>query len=296
MGRDGALVFSIVVPTWNRPLELARCLGAIGSLDYPRERFEVIVVDDGGGVPLDDVIARFRGALHVTLLTQPHAGPGAARNTGVARAQGDVIALTDDDCLPEPQWLSRLAARLDGARAVGGCTRNGLPHNPYATVSQLITDVGYAYFNRDPDRAAFFATNNLALPADRFREIGGFDAALTTYEDRDLCERWLSRGWTMAYAPDAVVVHQHALTLASFWRQHFRYGCGALRFHRARAHRHPERVAASRIRPDPHFYRQLVRRTATEPGHNRTLLLTLVALAQAAGAVGFLRERLRQRA
>jgi glycosyltransferase involved in cell wall biosynthesis len=74
--------FSIVIPSYRRPRQLAECLRALSRLEYPRDRFEVIVVDDGGDAPLDEVVAPFGSNLSLTLIRQPNAGPAAARNLG----------------------------------------------------------------------------------------------------------------------------------------------------------------------------------------------------------------------
>src|SRR5215813_1646861 len=100
--------FSIVVPTYRRPAILAGCLDAVARLDYPCDRFEAIVVDDGGGAV---ELPRAYADVDMVLLTQAHAGPAAARNTGAARARGDFLAFTDDDCRPDPGWLSPFTAR-----------------------------------------------------------------------------------------------------------------------------------------------------------------------------------------
>ena len=67
-------------------------------------------MDDGGGMPLDEVLEPFRAQMAVSCLTGRRAGPAAARNAGAARARGDLLAFTDDDCRPRPDWLRRLAA------------------------------------------------------------------------------------------------------------------------------------------------------------------------------------------
>jgi GT2 family glycosyltransferase len=233
--------FSIIVPTYNRPDRLAGCLRALAGLSYPRDRFEVIVVDDESPTPLDGVVMPWRSRLDLTLLTQTHAGPAAARNTGVARAKGDFIAFTDDDCVPAADWLQALAARfaVTPHDAIGGLVLNGLLRNPYATASQLLVDYLYTHYNANRDRALFFTSNNVAFPTDRFRAIGGFDTSfpLAAAEDRELCDRWLLHGYHMIYAPEALVYHAHALTWRTFCWQHFNYGRGAAYFHHLRARR-----------------------------------------------------------
>lgn len=263
----------------------------MARLDYPRDRFEVIVVDDGSEAPPEAVVASFRDRLDVVLLTQPHAGPATARNAGAAKARGQFLAFTDDDCEPARDWLRALANRFGVAqhRAIGGRTRNALPHNRYASASQLIVEYLHTYYNADPARPRFFTSNNLALPKDRFREIGGFATTfpLAAAEDREFCERWLQHGYPMAWAPEALVSHVHALTFRTFWRQHFQYGRGAFRFHRLRVEHGARRLG---LEP-PSFYLHLLRHPFSQARRPRALVLAmLLTVSQAAIAAGWLWE------
>ena len=278
--------FSIVIPTYGRPDQMAACLDSLEALDYPRDRFEVIVVDDGSPQPLPPC----GGALRVTLVRQAHAGPAAARNAGAAAAQGRWLAFTDDDCRPAGDWLSKLAARLARVphHMVGGLTVNALTNNPYATASQLLVHHLYEYYNRDPEHARFFTSNNLAVPAELFHRIGRFDVRLTRAagEDRDLCARWREQGYGLSYEPAAVVHHAHALTLPKFWRQHFHYGQAAFHFH----HQRPRRVDME----PPAFYLRLLRYPFSRGrGLAAVWLAMLLGLSQVANAAGYYSKRIR---
>jgi GT2 family glycosyltransferase len=284
--------FSVIIPTHARPEGLAACLEALSNLDYPRDRFEVIVVDDGSDIPPHDVVRRFSGRLDVVLLTQPHAGPATARNTAAARARGEVLAFTDDDCAPASDWLTRLASRFaqDKRVAVGGRTINALPADPYAAASQLIMDVVYAYYNTDGSRARFVASNNVAFPKDAFHAVGGFDSTFPlAAEDRDLCDRWVHRGFRIVYAPEVVVRHAHRMGLRGYSRQHFGYGRGAYRFQRARV----SRRSGSLVK-ELGFYRSLpglVRRSLAQTAGPKSFRpIALLAVWQVANASGFLWE------
>jgi GT2 family glycosyltransferase len=167
---------------------------------------------------------------------------------------------------------------------------NGLPQNLCSIASQMLISHLYAYYNRDAENARFLTTNNLALSARLFRDVGGLD---TTYiraaaEDRELCDRWLQHGLGLTYAPEAVVYHEHALTPAGFWQQHFGYGRGAWRYRLARAARERGPV---RIEPARFYAALLGRPFATEPIARATTLAALLLLSQAANAAGFFWER-----
>jgi len=281
--------FSIVIPSYRRPGQLADCLRALERLDYAADRFEVIVVDDGNPDPLEAARLDMPRRLQVRFLRRPNGGPGAARNTGVEAARGRFVAFTDDDCAPAPDWLKRMREALEAAPGalVGGRTCNALGDNPYAVTSQLIVDFAYEFYKYGTDSAGFFATNNMALPAADFRDLGGFDPCFRTSEDRDFCDRWTLSGRPMRFAPEAIVHHAHRLTLGGFLRQHFHYGRGARQFYLA--HR---RRGAGESTLNASFYGELLRRVpATVRGRPQAVRVGLLLLAwQAANTAGFLSE------
>lgn len=278
--------FSVVVPTRRRPRQLAACLAALGALEYPAQRLEVVVVDDDDERGESESRLRgIAGGLDLKLVRAGGRGPAAARNVGAACAEGDLIAFTDDDCLPSPAWLRAFAARLGPApeRVVGGCTRNALAGNRYSRASQYIASFAYAFYNDDPGHARFFASNNLAMSSAVLAALGGFDPALRTCEDRDLCDRVIEHGYAMTYVPAAVVRHAHRLDLAGFWRQHFGYGRGAWELRRRRLRRRPAG------RPDESGFHRRLAACAWEERHapGWAALVALLALWRAANAAGF---------
>ena len=287
---------SVIVPTYRRPQALRRCLGHLADQRYPSDRFDVIVVDDGSGDPPADAVAEVRGRLAASLHTRPHAGPAAARNTGAQHATGEFLAFTDDDCAPAPDWLAVLAASLTAHRGagVGGRTVNMLHANLCATVSQVIVDLAYEFYNGTGDEARFFASNNMALPAGRFRELGGFNESFHWSEDREICDRWRHAGHRLVFAPAAVVQHAHDLSWRRFCRQHFNYGRGAFRFQRLRARR-----GSGRMRDDMRFHAELPRRLvavfAATPPRRWLGLAALLATWQTVNAAGYLYQQARSR-
>ena len=288
--------FSIVIPTYNRPEQLAVCLQACARLDYPRDCFEVIVVDDGGAEPLEEIVACFQGTLTLKLLQQVNTGPAADRNKGASEAAGEFLAFTDDDCAPAPNWLQTLERQCVASPdcVIGGRTVNALTGNVYSTASQLLISYLCSFYNAIPHNARFFPSSNLAFPIKQFRAVGGFDVTYprAAAEDRELCDRWLHLGRRMLYASEAVVYHAHALTFRTFVRQHFHYGQGAFCFHRVRARRGQHRI---RVEP-PSFYLNMLRYPfASAPGVTATLLMLLFVVAQIANALGFFWMRAKER-
>ena len=283
---------SIVIPTYNRPDKLAECLESLTKLEYPRDSYEVIVVDDGSKMSLESVVENFNNQIEITLLKQPNAGPATARNTGAKQAKGEFLAFTDDDCKPAPDWLNKIAACFAKKPdcLIGGKTINILSENPFSTASQELINYLYSYYNRDPEQATFFASNNIAISKQRFHEIGGFDTTnpRAAAEDREFCDRWLQYGNQMIYVPEVNVYHAHKLTLSSYWKQHFFYGRGAFCFHQVRAKR-----AHREIKVEPiSFYFNLLKYPLSQPKVKPKLLLSaLLFISQVAGVAGFFWER-----
>lgn len=274
---------SVIVPTRNRPGPLCECLAALGCQHFPKDQFEVIVVDDGSDPPVEVPAG-------VRLLRRPHAGPAAARNAGAAAARGCWLAFTDDDCLPAADWLTVLGGRLAAQpeHLIGGAVDNSLTDSPSSAASQQLVSYLFAHFNAHPDRPRFFTSNNMAVGAAAFRDAGGFDIAIprAAAEDRELCDRWLHQERPMAFAPEALVRHAHPLTLRAFCRQHFNYGRGAHYFHRARARR-----GGGPLRIEPwRFYADLLRYPFTVADPRPFRQAALLCVAQVANALGYFRE------
>ena len=285
--------FSVVVPTYKRPRQLVRCLHALAQLDYPHDRFEVIVVDDGNSPVTPSIIALFEAHLCVRLIGQPNLGPAVARNHGAKVANGRFLAFTDDDCAPTAGWLRQLATQLlaEPHKIVGGYTINALHRNAFSITSQLLIDFLYDHYNRTESRARFFTSNNFAVAADLFWQVGGFDETmpLAAGEDREFCDRWLDHRLGMIYLPRAVIYHEHDLGLGSFWRQHFNYGRGAWLYRWLRSQRKDEAVQLE----SPRFYLDLISFPLTMARDIRGYLLTgMLILTQLANASGFLYARL----
>jgi glycosyltransferase involved in cell wall biosynthesis len=291
-GGSAETVFSVVVPTLGRARQLEGCLDALARLDYPRLRFEVVVVNDGGGDAIDQAASGWEDQLNLELITTEAVGPSGARNAGARRARGRFVVFTDDDCEPEAGWLRALEPVLEvnPDSAIGGTIVNGA-RGRWAAASQAMLDATHAHFNRDPAEPRFFATNNLAFPADGLRAVGGFDESFRYAEDRELCERWLHSGRHFGHAPKAIVRHMRELTPRGFWRQHFGYGRGAWALHRVRSERD-----WGRFEIEPHFYAELGRQIRRPRNGVGPLFLGASAvISQLANAAGFAHEGLSAR-
>jgi glycosyltransferase involved in cell wall biosynthesis len=187
---------SIVVPTYQRPDLLTRCLAAVVAQDFDPAGYEIIVADNAESAETNSLVANWAkravSALHY--VPAAHArGPAAARNAGWQAAQGNVIAFTDDDCVPEPRWLQAgLAALQDGFASAGG--RIHVPLSPWPT--------DYERNEAGLERAEF-ATANCFCRRDVLSAVGGFDTRFTMAwrEDSDFQFKLLENGHRIVSAP-----------------------------------------------------------------------------------------------
>lgn len=285
------LRFSIIVPTYARPQRLADCLAGLAALDYSRDAYEVVVVDDGTPGGLEDVVRVWRPRLNLKLIAQANAGPGAARNRGALEAGGEYLAFTDDDCVPDVRWLTILeeAFAVMPAHLLGGRVINSLD-NVYSQASQDLVEFICDYYDGRGGRTRLFTSNNMAVSADGFRTSGGFDRSFqrAAGEDREFCDRWAANGQPSTFVREAVVRHAHALTLGGFWRQHFHYGRGAVRYREIRAARLREPI---RFEPMS-FYTGLLRSPLRDgPSWRACGRAAMIGVSQLANAAGYYWER-----
>lgn len=192
---------SVVVPTFRRDELLERCLDRLRGQSLDRGDYEIIVVDDAPSEStrrlVDSLAADATPPIRYVAMTTAH-GPAAARNAGWRAARSPVLAFTDDDCLPEANWLAAGLEAIVEADAVAGRTVVPLPEAP--------TD-----YQRDTAglSEASFITANCFCRREALEAVGGFDERFTLAwrEDSDLHFSLLEHGKRIVQAERAVVVH-----------------------------------------------------------------------------------------
>lgn len=202
---------SIIIPVYNRPAELQRCLDALLRLDYPSAKLEIIVVDDASQDTTSQVAAAYPARL---LRNDRQLGPAASRNRAVEVATHELIACVDSDCIVAPDWLRQLAPLFadEQLAAAGGATRAAFTES----LLQRYEDVRSSLFMgqrpmevRLAAMLSYLPTCNLVFRRAVFLAQGGFDPALRFGEDVDFCWRLLKAGWRIRYQPSAIVAHDY---------------------------------------------------------------------------------------
>ena len=196
---------SVVVPTFKRPQLLDRCLAALVAQRFDPSSYEIVIADDAASEITRRQVEDWRNrclrtgpAVHYLPIRDSH-GPAAARNAGWQFARGRIIAFTDDDCIPEAEWLAAgTRAIRDGAAGVSGRVVVPLPEDP--------TDYER---NAAGLATAEFVTANCFYLRSALEAVGGFDErfAMAWREDSDLWLTFMGRGERLVSAEDAVVLH-----------------------------------------------------------------------------------------
>lgn len=203
--RGAEPLVSVVIPTYRRPDLLHRCLRALGAQQFGAGTFEVIVADDGCQPEVERLVTWLDGKwprCSLRYVPVPDTqGPAAARNRGWRLARATVVAFTDDDTIPEPDWLREGCRALTTAPeccAMTGRVVVPLPERP--TDHQRDTG-GLAH--------AEFVTANCFVRKEALVKVGGFDERFTRAwrEDSDLQFRLLQQVGPIGNAHQAVVVH-----------------------------------------------------------------------------------------
>ena len=243
-----AMRFSVVIPTFNRQATLRQTLAALVSQDYSDA--EIIVVDDGSTDGTGDMIAHEFPT--VRYLRQANRGPAAARNFGIRESTGDLVAFTDDDCLPPRDWLTRLAegyTRYPQVAGVGGgliAPAESLASNIFARYERYIGRAVYAVGEQEylgGFECPAGGTANMSYRRTMLNEIGGFDERfpVAAGEDADLKLRICQRGRRLLYVP-TWMTHLQEYTWRRFRRQCYVRGVGRNYFESKHGGGYPSRL------------------------------------------------------
>lgn len=212
---------SVIVCTRNGGATLPACLTALQRLNYPD--YEVLVVDDGSTDAVPFIASEFSG---IRYLRQEPLGLGQARNTGGAAATGSILAYTDDDCLPDEDWLIHLAHTFSDPSIAAAGGPNVPPRTQSAVQACVAAAPGGPAHVLLTDRLAEHLPGcNLAVRREAFERIGGFRRRYhAAGDDVDFCWRLEEAGHTIAFNPAAMVWHHRRTTARAYLRQQAGYG------------------------------------------------------------------------
>lgn len=219
--------FSVIIPTHNRLALLQQTLDCLAQQSYPVEKYEVIVVDNGSMDGTAVYLQAHAQQGQIYCIRQPALGPANARNVGARAAQGDILVFTDDDCLPDPQWLVALAdvySSDPNIAAVGGRVQD-------VNSGEWLQDYYQIQNERQLHSASprrYLDTANASFRHAAFKQVGGFQERFhfPAAEDVEMGYRLTAAGYALHFAPKALVWHQGRTSLLGILAQSWRRGLG----------------------------------------------------------------------
>jgi len=201
------LQVSVIIPVFNDSESLQRCLLALAKQTYARDLFEVVIVDNNSSEDIAGVVDKFArfGVVH-----EPKVGSYAARNRGISSSRGEVIAFTDSDCIPEPDWIENGVKALTSAPGIG----------------QVVGKVSLIYQQSQPNSIELYDELLMGFPQQRFVEeqhygatanvftfrsvinkVGTFNDSLKSIGDFEWGNRVFAAGYSQVYSAEAEVAH-----------------------------------------------------------------------------------------
>ncbi len=219
---------SVIVPVYNGEFDIPELLGCLQAQTYPTERVKYILVDNGSRDASASLLETAASDGIIQLLQESHIQSSyAARNTGIRAATGEIIAFTDADCRPQPDWLSNLI--LPFADKSIGVVAGEIMALSGRTLLEQHADRHNVLSQQHTLRHSFCPygqTANLAMRRQVLEQVGLFRPYLTTGGDADICWRIQRQtDWRLDFADKAVVRHRHRATFLEYHKQWRRYGC-----------------------------------------------------------------------
>ena len=217
---------SVIIPVYNDRDGTRRCLTALQQQTYSAERFEIIVVDNASDDPLHPVVDAFPAA---QCLLETKQGSYAARNRGIAEARGEVVAFTDADCKPAPNWIEEGVKALEteqadaAAGAVQFTFRERRP-NPWEYYDAQV----YLQQEKNVRTLGAASTANLFVTREAIERFGCFNEDLKSGGDFEFTRRISQGGGTLVYAPAAAVEHPARASFAEILKRDRRVQEGSI--------------------------------------------------------------------
>jgi glycosyltransferase involved in cell wall biosynthesis len=222
---------SVVVCAYNAERTMDACLESLRTLNYPN--YEVIVVNDGSTDRTPEITAKHKPLYdanpdgpRLVVIDQENKGLSVARNVGAWAASGEIVAYTDSDCVPDPDWLAFMVYKFvrSGFVAVGG--PNFPPPEPSLVPAAVaVSPGGPTHVLLNDEVAEHIPGCNMGFTKKALEEIGGFEPVFAAAgDDVDICWRLQNRGYAIGFSPASTVWHYRRNTVKAYLKQQMGYG------------------------------------------------------------------------
>ncbi len=215
---------SVVVTVLNSRETLEECIQSLLDQDYPRDRYEVVVVDGGSRDGTSDILGRYP----IRLIHAPGTTIGAGRNRGIQASSGEIVAITDGDMVTDRVWLRELVAPFDDPTvgAVGGPNLTNPRAPRFAQLVGLLPEECPSFKELREVEHLLVYTRNAAYRREAILRAQHFNEVARAGEDPELNWKIKQLGYRLLFNPRARGWHYHRTNLRKFLRQHWRNGYG----------------------------------------------------------------------
>ncbi|KUJ60960.1 glycosyl transferase family 2 [Flavobacteriaceae bacterium CRH] len=222
------MIFSLIIPVYNRPDEVDELLESLSKSDY-NEAFEIVLIEDGSSIPCKDVVMTYQGKLNIAYYFKENSGPGDSRNFGMRKARGDYFIIFDSDCIIPPNYLTEVRKELD----IKYVDCFGGPDKALASFSNIQKAINFAmtsFLTTGGIRGGSEKINkfqprsfNMGISKKAFEASKGF-GNIHPGEDPDLSIRLWNLGFETRLFPDAFVYHKRRIDWEKFAVQVNKFG------------------------------------------------------------------------
>ncbi len=215
---------SIVVPFFNSEKYIEQCIHSLLEQDYPDDCYEIIMIDNNSTDKAPEIVSRYP---RIHLLEESIQSAYAARNRGIRFAKGEVIAFTDPDCQPCPQWLSSIASAMahPGREIILGKREYISSSSSLAMLSDYESFMAAHVFSSNRKEIYFGYTNNMAVRASLLNRLGNFlvmnRGADTVFVQKAVADLGSD---IVSFAPEVRVVHLEITRASHFYKKRIVYG------------------------------------------------------------------------
>lgn len=222
------MLFSLIIPVYNRPDEVEELLESLTQSDY-KEDFEIVIVEDGSSIKCEEVVHKYDNRLSISYYYKENSGPGDSRNYGMRKAKGDYFIIFDSDCIIPKEYLSEVnkALKANYVDCFGGPDR---ALKSFSDIQKAINFAMTSFLTTGGIRGGSEKIDkfqprsfNMGLSRKAFEASHGF-GNIHPGEDPDLSIRLWELGFETKLFPDAYVYHKRRIDWDKFSIQVNKFG------------------------------------------------------------------------
>ncbi|MCW5519640.1 glycosyltransferase [Aureitalea sp. L0-47] len=223
-----SLLFSFIIPVYNRPQEVRELLESFSVLEYA-EPYEIVIVEDGSTETAAEVIEEFRSVLDISYYYKENSGPGDSRNYGMSKARGNYFIILDSDVILPPHYLETVSTFLENQyfECYGGADA---AHKSFSAIQKAINHSMTSFLSTGGIRGKRNQIGkfeprsfNMGISKEVFEKTAGF-GKIHPGEDPDLSLRIRKAGYKTTFIPNAFVFHKRRISWSKFYKQVRKFG------------------------------------------------------------------------